>query len=270
MLISVIIPTYKPKAGYLGECLDSLFKQTLNHADFEVIIILNGCNEPYREMVDEVLGRFDGSIRVRIIQTDVAGQSNARNIGLESSDSPYVCFVDYDDILSDSYLERLLSVVSDGSVIQSNVIAFDDESGKQLPDYIGSYFNKLHGDSPLSRMKGIHFMSNVASKLIPRSVISDNRFIQVELGEDCLFMATVSNRIKRVVLSHDDAIYYRRVHRNSLVNTNRTLFELFKNRCRLTGLYLKTYFSGLFKYNPLLFFHRIVAVWKGFFKSIFF
>ncbi|MCY6324468.1 glycosyltransferase [Bacteroides fragilis] len=39
MKISVIIPTYNP-GGYLFECLESVFKQTLNASEYEVLIIL--------------------------------------------------------------------------------------------------------------------------------------------------------------------------------------------------------------------------------------
>ena len=50
MLISVIIPTYKP-GNYIIECLKSLANQTLSPNCFEIIIVLNGCREPYEEFV---------------------------------------------------------------------------------------------------------------------------------------------------------------------------------------------------------------------------
>ena len=50
MKISVIIPTYKPKE-YLWECLDSLYNQTLSKQDFEVLLVLNGCDEPYKSNI---------------------------------------------------------------------------------------------------------------------------------------------------------------------------------------------------------------------------
>ena len=270
MLISVIIPTYKPVDRYLEKCLSSLYRQTFNHSDFEIIIILNGCNEPYYEMVKKIVGSYDDSITVRIVQTDTPGQSNARNIGLKLSDSAYVCFLDYDDYVSDCYLERLYSCISSDCVAQSNVVAFDDSSERLMSDYIGNYFGKHHSGAQLSKMKGVHFLSNVATKLIPKSIIADQKFTQIEVGEDALYITSISNRIKRIVLSEKDAIYYRRLHDTSLVHTKRSIPVWFYNRFRLTCLYIKTYFGKVLQYNPLIFLHRIAAVWKGFFKSFLF
>lgn len=52
MLVSVIVPTYKP-SSYIYECLDSLFRQTLDNNLFEILIVLNGCEEPYLTMINE-------------------------------------------------------------------------------------------------------------------------------------------------------------------------------------------------------------------------
>ena len=54
MKISVIVPTYKPQA-YLWECLNSLCLQTLSKEDFEVILVLNGCCEPYKTQIQQYL-----------------------------------------------------------------------------------------------------------------------------------------------------------------------------------------------------------------------
>ena len=54
MKISVIIPTYKPKE-YIWECLDSLKSQTFDKKEFEIILILNGCKEPYYSEIDKYI-----------------------------------------------------------------------------------------------------------------------------------------------------------------------------------------------------------------------
>ena len=47
MKISVIIPSYKPE-GYIQKCLSSVLAQDFPSADYEIIIVLNGCSEPYK------------------------------------------------------------------------------------------------------------------------------------------------------------------------------------------------------------------------------
>ncbi|MBR5706065.1 MAG: glycosyltransferase family 2 protein [Bacteroidaceae bacterium] len=268
MEISVIIPTYKPVYEYMDKCLGSLFAQTYNHSDFDIIIILNGCNEPYLSMINEIRGKYDDSISVRVLQTDTPGPSNARNLGMEVSDASFFCFVDYDDWVSPEYIRRLHAVATDDTVAQSNVVAINDSDGSEKPDYIGYYHNKLYGQA-LTPIKAVHFLSNVATKLISRDIIGSRRFQDINIGEDALFITSASDRISRVVPAERDAVYYRRIHDSSLVHSKYSIKEWFRNRCRLTALYTKTLMGNLRGYSVLLFMHRIAAVWKGFFKELF-
>ena len=268
MEISVIIPTYKPVYEYMDKCIGSLFAQTFSHSDFDIVIILNGCNEPYLSMIHEICGKYDDSIKIRVIQTDTPGPSNARNIGMEGNDASYFCFIDYDDWVSPEYLSRLHEVAATDRVAQSDVVAINDSDGSEMGDYIGNYHNKLYGKE-LTPLKAAHFLSNVATKLVSRNIIGNRRFQDINIGEDALFMTSTSDRISLVIPARKDAVYYRRVHDRSLVHSKYPLKEWFRNRCRLTALYTKTYFGNVRGYNILLFLHRIAAVWKGFFKEVF-
>ena len=95
MKISVIVPTYQP-ANYLWECLDSLCRQTLAPKEFEVVIVLNGCNEPYFGRIQQYIHAHQNH-NFQLIQTEVGGVSNARNIGIDQSKGEYLAFLDDDD-----------------------------------------------------------------------------------------------------------------------------------------------------------------------------
>ena len=84
MKISVIIPTYEPRA-YLWECLDSLVAQTFSKDDFEVLLVLNGCSEPYKSNIEAYIEKRKEIINIRFTQTDIPGVSNARNIALDNA-----------------------------------------------------------------------------------------------------------------------------------------------------------------------------------------
>lgn len=64
--ISVIVPTYQPQ-GYIKECLAALDNQTLNKGQYEVIVILNGCNEPYKSNLHKIVDSM--TCNVRLIHT---------------------------------------------------------------------------------------------------------------------------------------------------------------------------------------------------------
>ena len=69
MKISVIIPTYKPQ-DYLWECLKSLVAQTFPKEDFEVILVLNGCCEPWKSNIQQYIDDRMQGMNVKYIQTD--------------------------------------------------------------------------------------------------------------------------------------------------------------------------------------------------------
>ena len=91
MKISVIVPTYKPK-DYLWECLDSMYNQTLPYNDFEVVIVLNGCKEPYYTNIWKYINEHP-KINWRYLHTDEGGVSNARNMALDAAKGDYITFL---------------------------------------------------------------------------------------------------------------------------------------------------------------------------------
>ena len=124
MQLSVIIPTYKP-TEYLKECLSALVKQTLPPDKYEIIIVLNGCNEPYYATINEFIGN-EKIANTRIIQTNTPGVSNARNIGIDHSAGDYLAFIDDDDYISESYLEELYYIADIDTVGIAYPYAFND------------------------------------------------------------------------------------------------------------------------------------------------
>lgn len=214
MNISIIIPTYKP-GSYLKDCLESINNQTMDKKCFEVIIVLNGVIKPYIEYIYSLTKMYD--FNSVIIPTETPGVSNARNLGLSRTQGEYVCFIDDDDKISPSYLENLYSKATPNNIVASNVKAFYNNSNKTENDYIASAYKKLiNKNSPLSVFKGRKFMSSSCCKIISRRIIQDVRFdTNLKIGEDSVFMAKISKKVKSIVLSDSSAIYYRRLRAGS-------------------------------------------------------
>ena len=88
--------------------------------------------------------------------------------------------------------------------------------------------------------------------------------MRFKYGEDSLFMFLISDRIKKVVLTSPNAIYYRRVRMNSAVTTSRSLKNVFMNSYKLSREYTKIYFSQFGAYNHLFYATRILGSIKAF------
>lgn len=258
MLISVIIPTYKP-GDYIVDCLKSLANQTLFSGCFEIIIVLNGCKEPYEKFINESVQNILQGFSVTLLQTDTAGVSYARNNGLDVAKGEYICFIDDDDIVSNNYLEALLNKSNKETLVISDVKNFVTSISQSFNDYISDAFLKFKSKDKDSIFLKRSFLSTVWCKIIPKNLIGEKRFdVRFKIGEDALFMFAISQGIKRIVLS-DDAIYYRRCRNGSVSRTKQSIRFRLSNSIMQILEYTRIYIQNPFKYNFLLFLSRIVA-----------
>lgn len=264
MKISVIVPTYKPQT-YLWECLDSIYNQTFPKKDYELLLVLNGCNEPYHTQIKEWLSKHS-DLRVQFFQIDEGGVSNARNIALDNIKGKYVTFIDDDDFISSSYLEELYEKAAPNTVSLCYPYAFNDgHIEKQLPYSITNTYNYCieHKCNKLAN-RSRKFFSGPCMKLIPMNFIQERRYdVRFKNGEDSLFMFLISDKIDKVSFTSKNAIYYRRVRINSAATINRSFKEVFVNSIRLIIEYTKNYMSQLGAYNLYFYVTRILGSVKA-------
>lgn len=261
MKISVIIPTYKPQ-DYLWECLDSLVAQTFPKEDFEVILVLNGCVEPYKSAVEKYIAEKMQDINVNFIHTDVGGVSNARNLALDQVKGEFVTFIDDDDFVSPRFLELLYEKADAETISLCYPYAFNDGvTDKQISYYLTDVYDELHQQMNLRISSKVRkYFSGPCMKLIPMSFIQDRRFdVRFKNGEDSLFMFLISDKFKKFTFTSREAVYYRRYREGSAVTGKRKKVEVIKTGGLQMGVYLKYFLVAPFKYNYLFLISRIVA-----------
>ncbi len=256
--ISVILPTYKP-GEYIAQCIRSIGSQTLPKERYSVIIVLNGCREPYLTYINKAL-RNCPEMNVTVVQTDVAGVSNARNMALDRVESDFVTFLDDDDWVSENYLESLLKCAVCDGITQANLRAVDDVTGEERPHYVSKAYEKLAAGKALNVVNARSFLSAAWCKLIPKDVIGGERFDNnCTQGEDSLFMFAVSKRIKSIKLAPADALYYVRIRESS---ASRQRFG-YAERCRLAWKlivrFTSVWLADVPRYNFVLYLTRIMA-----------
>lgn len=265
-LISVIIPTYKPK-GYLWECLDSLVKQTFSKDNFEVIIVLNGCCEPWKSEIERYISINMSDMQVRFIQTDEAGVSNARNIGLDCVQGKFVAFIDDDDYVSAAYLEELYKISSQNTIGLCYPYAFIDGSETvQISNRITTQYDAISRRGVLPFVKARKFFAGPVMKLLPMACIQNRRFdVRFKNGEDSLFMFLISDHFQNVTFADKDVCYYRRYRSGSAVTVKQSLRYRLSNCFKLVKAYCGIYFSSVRTYNLNFFITRILGTFKKLF-----
>ena len=267
MKISIIIPTYKPQ-DYIWECLDSIRNQTFSKENFEVILVLNGCKEPYYSQIQEYIDKNFVGYNVNFIQTDQGGVSNARNIALDVAKGEYITFIDDDDYISPKYLEELYQAAAPKIVSLSNAVAFIDGDIKNNFSFaLSREFEQKSSREIQPLLIGRRYFAGPWMKLIHNSIIRDKKFdIRFKNGEDSIYMFLISDKIESVRFTSSNAIYYRRYRENSAVTQKRTIAQRFINAMKMIWEYIKIYAKSPHTYNFGFFFTRIL----GTLKSIFF
>ena len=102
--ISVIVPVYNVEK-YLAECVDSVLSQTFT--DFELLLIDDGSKDGSGAICDEYAAKDS---RVRVFHKENGGVSSARNLGLDNANGEWIVFVDADDWLELTMLEKMCHV----------------------------------------------------------------------------------------------------------------------------------------------------------------
>lgn len=267
MKISVIIPTYKPQ-NYLWDCLASLVAQTFPKDDFEVILVLNGCNEPYKSAIEKYIAEMMQGIHVNLIHAEMPGVSNARNIGLDNAKGEYVAFVDDDDILSCVYLEELYNVSSPTCIGCSNSYCFKKDITEKKDNFLSKGYRKCL----LLRFTLYNyrcFLSPPIAKLIHKNIIGDNRFpLNLKKSEDSVFCLRISPYIEMMKLTIENAIYYQREREGSAMRTKQSKYKILKEHIFIMWVYLIECFKHPFKYNIPFVLSRIIACGRNCIKYL--
>lgn len=260
--ISVIVPTYKPLA-YLWECLDSIYNQTFPKSDYELVLVLNGCNEPYNTPILDWLSKHK-DLNVQFFQTDTGGVSNARNIALDNAKGEYMTFIDDDDYVSSGFLQELFANSSKECVAISNTVAFDDVSKEVQDDYIvAKDFKKCLLKGNASLVDARRFFAGPVRKLLHRDIIGKRRFNRMfKNGEDTLFMFLVSDRIRRISCTSENAIYYRRIREDSANMHKRSFLNRLENSLNLIMEYTYIYLSSPNRYSLKLYVANVLGAVK--------
>jgi len=124
--ISVIVPAYNA-GNHITRSLESLLCQTFT--SFEIIVVDDGSTDDTSSVVESILAR--STLKSTLLHQRHGGVSRARNFGLEKAVGRYIYFLDSDDYIDKSSLEKLLNAAfNSGSDCVMCGLKKVDETGK--------------------------------------------------------------------------------------------------------------------------------------------
>lgn len=140
--VDLIIPVYNVEK-YIGFLLDSILAQY--EKEFKCFLIDDKSTDKSGEICDEY-AKIDNRITAVHNESNI-GMGASRDIGYSLGDSPWVAFIDSDDLISPDFLSRLLELKSDDieiSVCNTKVVDSETKSyvNVELIDTIKTMDNK--------------------------------------------------------------------------------------------------------------------------------
>ena len=129
--ITVIMIVFNGEA-LIGESIESVLGQTWN--DWELLVVDDGSTDRTRDVVRDLAGRHPGRIRL-VTHPDGGnhGMSASRRHGVSNCSSPFLIFLDHDDLMLPGALEEMIGLLEDhpdaGAVLGPNQRFWSDANG---------------------------------------------------------------------------------------------------------------------------------------------
>ena len=231
--IDIIIPNYN-KSQYLEECINSVVSQTFKNWKLYIVDDFSTDNSL------QVIKKYNTLNNINIIKLKKnKGPAFCRNLGVRISSSPYISFLDSDDLWVKNKLEKqiIFMIKNKFSFTFSDYYWFKNINSK---DYKSTQIT-----NSLSFREFLNNSSiNSSTMILKRDIIKNTRFKNVN-HEDYLFKCDILRSGVVAYKINDKLAYYRIIKTSRSSNKFVNLFYLWKINS---------------KYNKLNFFKNLISV----------
>jgi glycosyltransferase involved in cell wall biosynthesis len=126
-LVSIIIPCYNA-SSYIKETINSVLTQTFQN--FEILVINDGSTDDSSHIIKTI--KDD---RIHLIEQENHEVSFTRNKGIALAKGEYVVFLDADDLLHPSFLEkRVFSLSKSTAIACASSVVLVDKNGEKIEE----------------------------------------------------------------------------------------------------------------------------------------
>lgn len=210
--IDIILPNYNSFA-FISETIKSVINQT--HTNWKLIIVDDCSNE----QTVKLLKKFSKNKKIKIYWLKKNhGAGYCRNYAIKKSKSPYIAFIDSDDVWKKDKLETQLRFM------ENNNYFFTYTSYETF----GNKVKKITPPDEYNFKKFIHNTTICTSTmLLRREILNNIKFTETKICEDYFFKCEILKNCNAYCL--DDFLTKYRVRNNSLQsNSFRNFYWIWK------------------------------------------
>lgn len=218
--VSVIVPAYNVEK-YIYKCINSIINQTYSYT--QIIIVDDGSTDDTFRICNEFKSKDK---RIEVYHKKNGGLGSSRNLGIDKATGDYLMFVDGDDFIESSMIEKLLKNAerSKADIVMCNNYMFDQNT------HFLSYHlkqDKIVSVGKWSRDKFWHQLYSgnwglcivVWNKLYDAKLFNNIKFEVDKLNEDD-FIITKLLHVVNYIYVIPDRLYYYRINRQNSIMTN--------------------------------------------------
>ena len=202
--IDIILPNYN-SSKFINQTISSILKQT--YKNWKLIIVDDFSNTITKNILKKISKRKN--IKVFFLNKN-HGAGFCRNFGIKKSNSPYVAFIDSDDIWHKDKLKKQISFM------KKNNFSFS------FTDYKTFGEKKRNVNSP-SKLNYSKFLRNTSiatsTMMIKREIIGNIKFTNTKICEDFFFKCRLLKKVGYAFCLKQYLTNYR-IRKNSLQSSN--------------------------------------------------
>lgn len=243
-LVSVIIPIYNAEK-YISKAVDSVINQT--YRNLEIVLVDDGSSDNCGNICD---GYAVNDSRISVIHKKNGGVSSARNTGINAANGDWICFVDSDDWIEPSAIEKsLLSAIENNCemcIFDFDIVNHNSVVNKDSLKINGTAFTELSDtDLFLAYACALGSIWNIITKA---AVIKRLKFDEsISFREDEIFRWQLYGSIKSFCYIRE-VLYHYRANSLSAVNSQ-TLFGFISGNAYVYRKCLEFTESGIYPFN---------------------
>ena len=232
--VSIIVPVWNVQE-YLRKCLDSLVNQTFDN--YEILVINDGSPDNSDLIIEEYAKKYPDLIKS--LKKENGGQASARNLGLSRANGEYILFVDSDDWVDKTIVEKLYNraINTNSDIVICN--AYSVQNGKILPYQLFGNYSKDLKKNYIVSCEGACW-----GQLIKRSIIVDNNlyFLEHHFYEDIAVIPSLCLFTRNISYLNENLYYY-------LIRSGSTMKQVTYNKSLEDIFDSLEYLSNIFKKN---------------------
>ena len=218
--ISVVMPAYNV-ANYIEQSIRSVMNQTLT--EIELIVVNDASTDNTWDVISKLMEEYGERIKGINLSQNIR-QGGARNIGIREAKGEYIAFVDSDDWIEPTMLEKFYAAAKEADADLAGTYKcymYFSEDNIQKKESNHKWLLDLSGKEITSQNREKLYLcpTSIVQNIFKKQIIMDNNvfFLEKVSYEDNYFYNLYLGYVTKYVCV-DEAFYYYRQHAASTIH----------------------------------------------------